>query len=80
MLPHQKENIQVRDRSLETGGLLKGDMIPPAEILVAKEISLKDNGFIEHDELVRTIAMLFGYKRVGPDLKAAISKCLSTDI
>jgi very-short-patch-repair endonuclease len=77
--PWQRENVSVRDRSSESGSLLKGDMIPPMEVLMAKKYCEEDNGYLEKEALVKAIATMFGFKRVGPDLNEALLACLEEE-
>jgi len=69
----QADAPPVRDRSAETGATLKAESISMLEIRTAFKIARDDNAGGENDELVRTVARLLGFKRVGPDLQARIA-------
>ncbi len=71
--PQQLEDPPVRDRSNLTGPILKTEMLPPIEIQKAAELAIEENGHVEGDQLAKAIATMFGFKRIGPDLKQAIS-------
>jgi hypothetical protein len=64
---------KVRNRSNETGSLLKAAYLPPIEIKAAAEQIRKESGDISDDELIREVARLFGFQRVGPDLQFALA-------
>ena len=66
----------VRDRSAETGGVLKAAYIAPSEIAAAAAQVQKDSGELFGDDLVRATARLLGFQRVGSDLSVAISKAV----
>lgn len=66
----------VRDRSAENGATLKAASISMLEIEAALQIARDDNAGGEDSELVRTVARLLGFKRVGPDLQARIASSL----
>jgi len=67
----------VRDRSQETGSLLKATYIPPCEILAAADLVRQESGGVEGDDLVRAIARLLGFQRVGSELSAMIAEVAS---
>ncbi len=68
----QAENPPVRDRSRESGTLLKATALPPMEIAAAARLIVSESGEMAPEEMVRAIARLLGFLRVGPDLQAAI--------
>ena len=68
----QAENPPVRDRSRESGTLLKATALPPMEIAAAARLIVSESGEMAPEEMVRAIARLVGFLRVGPDLQAAI--------
>lgn len=68
----QAENPPVRDRSRESGTLLKATALPPMEIAAAARLIVSESGEMAPEEMVRAIARLMGFLRVGPDLQAAI--------
>lgn len=75
----QVESPPVRDRSLETGSLLKAAYLPPAEIRAAADLVLSESGEMARDDLIRAVARLLGFLRVGPDLWSAISAGLAAN-
>ena len=72
----QNNNLPVRNRSEESGTLAKAQFLPPTEIRAAAALIAQQSGTMEAEEMVRSVARLFGFKRVGPDLQDAISKAL----
>jgi hypothetical protein len=70
----QADAPPVRDRSAETGATLKAANISMLEIKAAFKIARDDNAGGDDDDLVRTVARLLGFKRVGPDLQARIAE------
>ena len=72
----QYEDPPVRDRSNESGTLVKASAIPPMEIRAAVAIIEKESGQVDVAELVRAVARLMGFQRVGSDLQEAIRRCL----
>ncbi|WP_237058562.1 DUF3320 domain-containing protein [Loktanella sp. M215] len=66
----------VRDRAAETGHLLKAAFISPAEIAAAAALVRLENGDVSGDDLIRAIARLLGFQRVGKDLTAVIADAL----
>jgi hypothetical protein len=73
----QADAPPVRDRSAESGATLKASSISMLEIQAAFKIARDDNAGGDDDDLVRTVARLLGFKRVGPDLQARIAEGLS---
>lgn len=67
----------VRDRSAETGSLLKAANIPPCEIAAAAALVRKESGDVSGDDLIRTIARLLGFLRAGSELSTVIAKVVS---
>ena len=72
----QADAPPVRDRSAESGATLKASSISMLEIQAAFKIARDDNAGGDDDDLVRTVARLLGFKRVGPDLQARIAEGL----
>lgn len=72
----QQSETPVRDRSEEAGATLQPAMLPPIEIKAAAQMLVRECGHLEEEELVRSVARLFGFKRVGTELKAAIAAAL----
>ena len=64
----------VRDRSAETGSLLKAAYIAPCEIAAATALVRQESGDVSGDDLIRAIARLLGFLRVGSDLSTVIAK------
>ena len=68
----QAENPPVRDRSAESGTLLKATTLPPMEIAAAARLIASESGEMPPEDMVRAIARLMGFLRVGTDLQAVI--------
>jgi hypothetical protein len=77
MTSAQAETPPVRDRSSEIGTVLRAEYLPPIEIAAAAKLVLKESGEVGPDDLVRAVARLFGFQRVGTDLSEAIRNGLS---
>jgi hypothetical protein len=77
MTQAQAKEPPVRDRSAETGSLLKAAYIPPSEIAAAVAILQKESGDVSGDDLNRAVARLLGFQRVGSDLSSVINKAIS---
>lgn len=75
--PSQFENPPVRDRSAEAGNVLKGEYLPPMEILEAARRISNESGDMAPEETTKAVARLLGFRRVGPDLSATIGNTLS---
>jgi hypothetical protein len=69
----QSEEPPVRDRSAEVGSTVKAANISLLEIRAAFQIARADNAGGADEHLVRIVAKLLGFKRVGPDLYERIS-------
>ncbi|WP_395631853.1 DUF3320 domain-containing protein [Aquidulcibacter sp.] len=78
MTSDQQKSPKVRDRSDEKGSLLKAAYLPPIEIRAAAKQIKQESGDIAEQELVREIAKLFGFQRVGPDLQFAIASAVKS--
>lgn len=74
--PGQADTPPVRDRSAETGATVKAESISMLEIREAFKIARDDNAGGEGEDLIRTVARLLGFKRVGTDLQARIAEGL----
>ena len=74
----QAESPPVRDRSKESGGVVKADCLPPMEILEARRQILHQSGEMPMDEMVRAVARMMGFRRVGPDLSNVIERILGS--
>ncbi|WP_255573824.1 DUF3320 domain-containing protein [Erythrobacter sp. SCSIO 43205] len=73
----QKMNPPIRDRSTESGSVLKAENISLIEIAGAISIAREDNAGGSDDELIRSAAHLLGFKRVGPDLRLRFQKAIA---
>jgi hypothetical protein len=67
----------VRDRSAETGSLLKAAYIPICEIVAAAALVWQESGDVDGDDLIRAIARLLGFLRVGSELSTVIAEAVS---
>ncbi|WP_323038762.1 DUF3320 domain-containing protein [Gemmobacter sp.] len=67
----------VRDRSAETGSLLKAAYIPPCEIVAAAALVRQESGDVDGDDLIRAIARLLGFLRVGSELSTVIAEAVA---
>jgi hypothetical protein len=76
MTLEQMETPPVRDRSRENAGVLKAIHLPPMEIKAAAEQIQQESGELERDEMIRAVARLLGFQRVGPDLFDVIEKVI----
>lgn len=75
----QMENPPIRDRSAETGAILKAECIAPFEIVAAAKQIREESGEISPDELAKAVGRLLGFQRVGPELSLAIKNALKTE-
>jgi hypothetical protein len=67
----------VRDRSAETGSLLKAAYIPTCEIVAAAALVRQESGDVDGDDLIRAIARLLGFLRVGSELSIVIAEAVA---
>lgn len=74
----QMASPPVRDRSKESGNVLKAEYLPPIEILAAASRIRAESGLMSPEELTRSVARLLGFQRVGPDLSEAISAVVAS--
>lgn len=74
----QRQNTPVRDRSGESGATTKADALSLLEIEAALRIVDEDNPGSCSDDLVRSVARMMGFRRVGPDLQERIRAGLAT--
>ena len=70
----------VRDRSRQTGTLVKASVIPPIEIRAAAALIEKESGHVGIEEMIRAVAKLLGFQRVGPDLQVVIKRALESSV
>ena len=73
----QRETPPVRDRSEETGTLVKPTLLPPLEIRAAAKLIEKEGGSMEMNEMVRAVARLLGFRRTGSEVQETIENCIS---
>ncbi len=66
----------IRDRSTESGTLLKAEYIAPMEIAAALDVAGSDSAGASEDELIRAAINLMGFKRSGPELTARFKEIL----
>lgn len=74
MTAAQAADPPVRDRSAETGTLLKAAALPPVEIAAAARLIRAESGEMAPAELTRAVARLLGFRRVGAELSAVIAR------
>ena len=66
-----------RTRAQAPASLQKAAMLPPLEICAAVRAILEDNGDVDKNELVIATARLFGFQRVGVDLRAVLENAIA---
>jgi very-short-patch-repair endonuclease len=74
MTRDQYENPPVRDRSAVPISLQRANMVASIEIQAAIRLANRENGSLRDDEIAVAVTRLLGFKRTGPELKAAIAK------
>ena len=67
----------VRDRSRESGSLLKAAYLSPLETTAAAKVVLEENGAMGNDEMVRAVARLLGFRRVGNELTGVLREIVA---
>lgn len=72
----QFANPPIRDRSAESGSLLKAEYLSPHEIVAAAMQIIMHSGAMSPTEMTKAVGRLLGYQRVGPDLAEAITQNL----
>ena len=72
----QLEGLVPRDRSRAQASSQKAPMIADAEIKAALAIILRENGDMVHEDRVRAVAALFGFKRTGRELSTRITEVI----
>jgi len=70
----------IRDRSAESGTLLKAEYIAPMEIAAALTLAHEDSAGASEDELIRAAINLMGFKRSGPELTARFREILRSGV
>lgn len=73
----QRASVPVRDRSQESGSLLRAESISPLEIREASRLITEESGRMEEDEMVKCVAKRLGFGRAGADLREAIRQALA---
>ena len=81
MTASQKAEPPVRDRNAIPAGnsLLKAVYLPPMEIRAAASRIQQESGDMAPEEMVRAVARLLGFLRVGPDLSSVIAQALNPE-
>ncbi len=79
MTPEQRDAPPVRDRSAESGSLLKADYLCGLEVKAAADLLVKECGSLTPDDMRKAVARLFGYQRTGPDLAKRLTALLFDD-
>jgi very-short-patch-repair endonuclease len=77
MTPDQHKIPPVRDRSAAPIALQRANMVAPIEIRAAIKLAIQENGSLGEDEMAIAVTGLLGFRRTGPELKAAIAKAVS---
>ncbi|QDC03324.1 DUF3320 domain-containing protein [Mesorhizobium sp. 8] len=72
----QAEDPPIRDRIAETGSLLKASYLPLMEIAAAAHRIRSESGDMPAEDLIRAVARLLGFQRVGSDLAEVINEAL----
>lgn len=73
----QSQDPPVRDRSKEVVPTTKASYLSDLEVNKCLAIALEDTAGGADQEIIRTAAKLFGFKRVGPDLKIRLENALA---
>jgi very-short-patch-repair endonuclease len=76
MTPAQHDKPPVRDRGAAPASLQRADMLSPLEIRAAMKIAELENGAMSADDAATAVTRLLGFRRTGPDLKAAIIRAI----
>jgi hypothetical protein len=72
----QQASPPVRNRAAESAPTTKAIHICPLEIRAAAALISKESGNVATDEMIRSIARLLGFQRVGGDLQVQISNAM----
>ena len=78
LTPEQRMNTPVRNRSGETLPTTKADHLSSLEIRAAAQMIEAESGNVEREKMIRAVAKLLGYHRVGRDLNEVIAQALSS--
>lgn len=73
----QLTDVQARDRSGLSTVETKPLYLPPMEIEAAVTVIEHECGRIEHDELIREVIRLFGFKKTGSSLRHRVDEILN---
>lgn len=73
----QLHDPPVRSRADVAASLAKVEFISPLEIQAAAKIVIEENGELDSDTLTKAVSDYFGFKRLGPALKAGIKQGLN---
>ena len=73
----QLHDPPVRSRADVAASLAKVEFISPLEIQAAAKIVIEENGELDSDTLTKAVSDYFGFKRLGPALKAGIEQGLN---
>jgi hypothetical protein len=76
MTQAQAKAPPVRDRSAETGPVLKAEYIAPGEITAAAKLIAQESGVMPPEDMTRAVARLLGFQRVGPELMARLQQAI----
>lgn len=68
----QAASPPIRDRSEESGAILKAEYLPPMEIATAAAHIRTESGLMPPEELTKAVARILGFKRVGSELSDTI--------
>jgi hypothetical protein len=74
LMEEQAKAPPVRNRSAESGAILKAACLPPMEIAAAARRIRLDSGDISRDDLIRAVARLLGFQRIGSDLAEVLNQ------
>ncbi len=75
----QQQAPPIRNRSAQSGSVLKASNLAPIEIEAAARLIIEESGSVTPDEMVKAIARLLGFQRTGPDLHSQIASVLFGD-
>jgi hypothetical protein len=74
----QQASPPVRSRAAESTPTTRAIHICPLEIRAAAALISRESGDVQMDEMIRSVARLLGFQRVGADLQAQISDALQS--
>ena len=76
MTPGQQAAPPIRNRAAEAAPTTKAIYICPLEIRAAAALIARESGSVATDEMIRSVARLLGFQRLGSDLQAQIGNAL----